>query len=389
MSTADVVGAPGSGTAAAWGRLPLVVRALVAILAVVLAVEFLDALFGSVIGTRTAPTAATSPYATGPSGTAGLVRLLTAAGHSVSIATGTLAPAAVPAGATLLVLDPRRFTAADRAVAASVAAAHGRVVFVGAAPSGLAALTPRGVEVGLRALPAGRVTSTTPGRLSYGVASLVTGVGVLRTTGPVTVDVAGAGGAFVVSAGPLVWVASSTPLRNAALGRLDDAALAWNLVAPSGRAVVLDAADMAPPGTASGLVALPSWWVAALCVVGLAGAVWLASAARRFGPLEPRARSLPPARVGHAAAMGALLAAMPADRVAEASAPVARAARRSLLRALRLDEHADAAEIDEDAAARGVPAWVVRGATAAVASRDDAVAAGRALAWLTTERTTR
>jgi Domain of unknown function (DUF4350) len=386
-ATAD--GRSGTGAAAAWGRLPLVVRALVAVLAAVLAVEFLDGLFGSVVGTRTAPTAPTSPFATGPSGTAGLVRLLGVAGHRVSIATSPLTASSVPRGAVLLVIDPRRFTVADRVVARTVVAARGRVVFVGAAPSGLAGLVPAGAAVTLRHEPVGVVTSTAPGRLSYGVTSLVTGVGALATTGPVTVDVAGGLGAFVASAGRIVWVASSAPLRNASLARLDDAALAWNLAAPARRAVVLDAADMAPAPTATGLVALPSWWLAALCVAGLAGAAWLASAARRFGPLEPRARALPPARVGHAAAMGALLAAMPADRVAEASAPVVRAARQVLLGALHLDDTARVAQSDEDAAARGVPAWVVRGATSAVASRDDAVAAGRALAWLTTERTTR
>ena len=386
---AHAVGVEGTGTAAAWGRLPLVVRALVAIVVVVLAVEFLDSLFGSAIGTRTAPTAATSPFATGPSGTAGLVRLLGAAGHPVVVATSPLSTATVPAGATLLVIDPRHFTTTDLAVARAVVAGHGRVVFAGAAPAGASALLPAGASVTLQRQPVGPVTSTTPGRLSFGVRSLVTGIGALATSGAVRVEVRGANGAFVASAGPLVWVASSAPLRNASLGRLDDAALAWNLAAPAGRTIVLDAADMAPPSTATGLEALPSWWVAALAVAGLAVAVWLASAARRFGPLEPPERSLPPARVGHAVAMGSLLAALPVGRVGEAAAPVSRAARRSLLRALRLGEGADDAEIDEDAAARGVPEWVVRGATSPVATPDDAVAAGRALAWLTNERITR
>ncbi|HEV3213151.1 MAG TPA: DUF4350 domain-containing protein [Acidimicrobiales bacterium] len=389
MSVVGVAEPSHGGTAEAWGRLPFAVRALVVVVAGVLVVEFLGSLFGSVIGSRTAPTAATSPTATGPSGTAGLVALLARAGHAVSLPTSPPAASAVPGGATLLVLDPRRFGGADRVLARAVVAARGRVVFVGAAPGGLAPLLPRGVAVTLVDQPAGRITSTARGALSFGVTSLVTGRGVLRTTGPVHVDVQGAGGTFVASAGRLVWVASSVPLRNASLGQVDDAALAWNLAAPRGRPVVLDAWDSAPAPTASGLEALPAWWVAALAVVGLAIAVWLASAARRFGPLESRARALAPARAGHAVAMGALLAAMPADRVTEASAPVVLAARRSLLRALRLDQLAAPAQIDEDAADRGIPEWVVRGATTSVATRDDAVAAGRALAWLTAERATR
>lgn len=69
--------------------------------------------------------------------------------------------------------------------------------------------------------------------------------------------------------------------------------------------------------------------------------------------------------------------------------PVTNAARRTLLRTLRLGDDTADAEIREDATMREVPEWVVRAATTAPTSRDEAVAAGRALAWLTDERGTR
>ena len=294
------------GTTDAWRRVPWWLRGVVLVLAGVLVVELASGLAGS----RTVPTASTSPSSTGSQGTAGLVRFL-AARTTVRVATAPLGASSVPRGATLLVLDPTRWTAADRAVARGVAASGGRVVFVGAAPEDPGPVLGAGDTVTLRPSAVGPVTHTAPGRVTFGVTSLVTGAGSLSTTGAVRVDVAGLGGTFVASDGPVVWVASSVPLRNAYLATDDDAALAWNLAAPWGHGVVVDAADQVLPATTSGFRALPTWWFTALGIALLAVASWLASAGRRFGPLEARSRSLPPARAAHAEAMGALLAGRP------------------------------------------------------------------------------
>lgn len=386
MSDRPIADAPGGGTAAAWGRVPLVLRVLALVVAAVLIGEYLSVFFGSVLGSRTVPSAPTSPASVGPSGTAAFVRLLERVHRDVVVDGDALDARSVPRGATLMFLDPRHVSGEDLAVVRATVAGGGRVVFVGAAPAGLGALLAPGGEVTRRATPAGPVVATAPTRLAYGVRALSTGVGTLSTSGPVRVDVRGSNGPFVASSGALAWVGSSSPFRRANLATLDNAALAWNLSGPPSRAVVIATADMALPAQATGLRALPAWWLAGLAVIALAGAAWLASAARRFGPLERRARALAPPRVGHAEAMGALLAAMPAKSVPAATEPVAVGAHDLLVRRLRLDGRADAAVLHEAALASGVPAWVERGATTPVATRDDAIEAGRALAWLAAER---
>jgi hypothetical protein len=368
------------GAAAAWRRTPAWVRVLVVVVAAVLCAEFGVSLAGS----RTVPTATTSPFSAGPQGTAAFVALVRRVAP-VAVATAPLHAGTVPPGGTLLVLDPRRWSRADAAVAASVARTGGRVVFVGAAPATPGPTLPAGAAVRWRPDPAGEVTTTSSGRLALGVRTLATGVGSLVVTGPVRVDVATAAGAFVASAGAVVWVGSSAPLRNADLGAVDDAALAWNLVAPFGRPVVLDASDQTPPATATGLRSLPSWWLGALAVAALAAVAWLVSAARRFGPLEAPSRRLAPARVGHAEAMGALLAGLPSRHVAEVARPVAEAASTALRRRVALPADAPTDEVVAAAGAHEVPDWVATAATATPASRDEAVSTGRALAWLLLE----
>jgi hypothetical protein len=369
-----------AGAVATWRGVPWWLRAVVLVVAAVLVVE----LASSLAGARTAPTSPASPFSTAAPGTQAFVALLARVSHHVTVATTPLAVRRVPPDATLLVLDPRRWGAADRAVARATAAAGGRVVFVGAAPVAPGPALPVGTSVAWRHAPVGPVVATARARVAYGVTALITGTGALDVSGDARTVVRGAGGAFVATAGPVTWVGSSAPFQNRSLALLDDAALAWNLVAPFGRPVVVDAAAMAPPPTASGLRALPPWWFAALAVVALAVAAWLMSAARRFGPLEPRARVLPPARTGHAVALGALLEAG-RDRAADVAAPVAAAARAALLRDLALAADAPTPAVVEAAAARDVPPWVRDAALRVPTTRAEAVEAGRALAWLAKE----
>jgi len=375
-----------SGPVAAWSRLPLLVRALLLAAVAILAVEYVSGFYGSVVGQRTVPGVPTSPYATGPSGTAAFVTLLSDKGDTVSVVSQPLGAASVPSGATLLVLDPLRWTVTDRAVARSVVERGGRVEFVGAAPSAPGPLLGARDAVVLQAVDPGTVVRTIPGPLTEGVTSLAAGVGVLRTTGAVRQDVVGSNGALVADDHGVVWVASSVPLRDAQLAARDDAALAWDLGKPFGGRVVIDAADMTPAAVATGLRALPAWVQAALLMALLAIFTWVVSASRRFGPVERAARDRAPARIGHVDALASLLSSGASQHVAEATDALAADTRRLLVRVLRSDVAAPDDDIGKDAEARGIPTWVVRAALGRPATKAAALQVGRAHAWLADRR---
>ena len=386
--TATTAQGQGPDVLAGWRRTNVVVRVVIVAIAAVLAVQYGSTLYGGVVGSRVVPGVPTSPYSTGPAGTAALIQLLDHVGDHVVLASGALHPGDIPAGASLFVIDPRRWTGEDRATARSVADQGGRVTFVGAAPPSPGPALASGVHVRLVDEATGAVRTNT-GPLGVGVTSLETTRGVLQTGGTVRDDVVASGGVVAADSGPVSWVASSVPLRNATLDRRDDAALAWNLARPWGRTVVVDVAAMAPLARSSGLRDLPAWWQAALVLIAAAAVVWVVSAARRFGPADPPGRVLAPARVGYVDAMAALLGTLPESQVHDATAPLAAAADRALRRRLRLAPDADATQMGKDASEHGVPEWVVDAATTAPRTRTDAVATGEALSWLSDQEAVR
>jgi hypothetical protein len=375
-----------SGPVAAWTRLHWAVRALLLGVVAALAIEYVSSFYGSVVGQRTVPGVPTSPYATGPAGTAAFVALLSRRGDAVTVDSQPLTAASVPTGATLLVIDPLRWTTSDRSVARSIAAAGGRIVFVGAAPSAPGPVPRRGDAVTLVAVNPGPVVRAVPGALTEGVSSLDEGVGVLRTTGAVRRDVVGANGTIVADDGPVVWVASSVPLRDGHLAARDDAALAWDLGKPFGGRVVIDGADMSPAAISTGLRGLPTWVQAALFMALLAVLAWVISASRRFGPVERTARAAAPARIGHVDAIASLLGTVGPAHVVAATAALSADTRRLLVHALHRDVAAAADDIGKDAEARGIPTWVVRAALEPPATRAAALQVGRAHAWLAERR---
>ena len=375
-----------SGPVAVWSRLPWIVRAILLAVVAILAIEYISGFYGSVVGQRTVPGVPSSPYATGPAGTAAFVTLLSQRGDAVTVDSQPLDAASIPSGATLVVIDPARWTASDRTVARSVVASGGKVVFVGAAPSAPGPSLGPGGSVTLAAVAPGPVVRTVSGALTEGVGSLDDGVGVLRTGGDVRRDVVCANGTVIADDGGVVWVASSLPLRDANLASLDDAALAWNLGKPFGGPVVLDAADMAPAAISTGLRALPTWVQAALVLALLAVLTWIVSASRRFGPVERAARAAAPARIGYVDAMASLLSATGSAHVPAATAALSADTRRLLVRVLHVDVAAADGDIDKDAEARGIPAWVVRAALERPATRAAALEVGRAHAWLAERR---
>lgn len=383
MSRAPGASTEGRAGSRAESRFWTLGRLAAAVLGAVLVVELVGGLLGRYAPTRTTP--ATSPFATGAQGTAGLVSLLRRSGHRVVLAQQPLS--ALPAGATLLAVDPVRWSRGDRASAAGLVASGGTVVFAGAAPSrpiGAAA------RVSLLDVPAGPLVSVRPGPDTYGVASLDTGDGVLSTGPGVADEVRADGGVVLARSGAVVWLASSTPLRDGSLAGGDDAALALDLAGRPGATVVLDAFDQVPAAPSPrGFAALATWWQAGLAVAALAGVAWLLSASRRLGPPEPSARALAPARLVYVDAVADLLLGTGRKGVPATAAYVTARAERALRRAAHVGPEADATALRTAAAASGVPDWVLDATSRRADTRDAAVDAGRALAWLASERSVR
>ena len=169
-------------------------------------------------------------------------------------------------------------------------------------------------------------------------------------------------------AGHVVALADTAPLQNRNLAVADNAALGLALATPTrapdaggggqeerGTVVFIESVHVA---TASGTDALPPAWKWTALGLAVAGAAGLWAAAARFGPPEPSARALRPARVEHVAAVAADL-----DRVtahpAEAAAPLAAASRAALAERLGLGPDPSPTVLRAAATAAGVPATVV------------------------------
>ena len=201
---------------------------------------------------------------------------------------------------------------------------------------------------------------------------------ILRSDGASLAVVANAG------SGRVVLLASASPLRNGFLGEADNAAFALDLAGGPGRAVAFD--EYVHGFGQGGLGALPSHWKWALLVAGLAVAVWMWSAARRFGPPERAERSFPPARVEYVEGLATVLAATDARLVGEAVEPVHRAARSALCRYVGVPDDSSDESIAVAARSIGLSDALVRPALVAPTDKESALATGRAYAWLEHER---
>jgi len=135
-----------------------------------------------------------------------------------------------------------------------------------------------------------------------------------------------------------------------------------------------------------GLGALPVHWKWALVVAGLAVAVWMWSAARRFGPPQRAERVLPPARVEYVEGLATVLAATDSRRIGEAVAPVHRAARSSLCRYVGVPDDTSDESVAAAARSTGLSDSVVREALVAPTDKESALATGQAFAWLEQDR---
>jgi hypothetical protein len=287
---------------APWARALLGFVAL--LLALNLAVIVADALRPSPGGEDS------SSYGTRPRGVAAWADLARRSGIRVEALRRTPSDDSVPAGGTLVVLDPGTLLREEGAALRGFAERGGTLVAGGRNPElWLGALLgdatpewrPSGPRVATPLVPVPEVA---------GVSSVRTaGEGRWTDLGPGLPVLAGDEGALLavapVGRGRLVLLADTSPLQNRLLGSADNAALALAL---SARQPLTFAESLHGYGEGRGLGALPA---------GIRGALWLLLAAalalmlargKRLGPPEPPWRELPPPRAAYVDALAATLA---------------------------------------------------------------------------------
>ncbi|HEU5149769.1 MAG TPA: DUF4350 domain-containing protein [Iamia sp.] len=289
-----------------WGRVGPVKRAVAVVLGLVVGVNLLLAALDAVVGSDPGgPTG--SSYATGDDGVAAWADLLRARGVTVEPLRRPLGEADLPAGGTVVVVDPADApTPEGLAALADHLAGGGRVVAVGAAGSVYAGAL-LGADLGWQ--PKGTARPTPAGDLLAGLDDLRgDGTGSFATPGPATVEAGPAAAPVVVSTGGLLAVADPSLLHNARLADGDDAALAV-VLAGSGPVAFAEAEH--GYGTTRGLAAVPGPLKAAVIGLVLAALVGLWSVGQRLGPAEAVDRPLPPPRRAYVDALGAALARTP------------------------------------------------------------------------------
>lgn len=382
-----------------WRAVPIGWRLLLAAVAAVAAFEVGSGLVTGIAGNAPAGDQASSSFSTSPSGVGAMSQLLAARGHHVERDTASLPGQNLAAEAVLFVIDPTSWTRADNAAVARLVAGGGRAVIVGRPPSGLP-----GVLFGTARVPrwesgpSGVAQPATSSSLTAGLGSVSSGPTGSFEPGPASVVLAGPHGDLAVSSGnksggtaasiapAAVMVASSTPFTNATLSERDNAAFVLNLAGPGSRPVVFDEYDHGYGRAGTGLAGLPSWWRWGLGVALLAVVVWMLSASRRFGPVEPSGRPLIPPRVAYVDAMATGLGSVSGDRLATTLTPLRQEGRRLLCRRAGIRVEAPDDEVAEAARQAMLPDEVIEGVLAVPQSTSGALACGRALAWLESRR---
>jgi len=333
-----------------------------------------------------------SSFDASPGGTEAMADVLARFGHPVSRLQEAFSASAIPLSTTLVVADPVKWDMGQSDALAAFVRAGGRVVLAGGpfsssvlrtvlGTASVPVLSPVGVAAAhaVGDAPEVRGVSVVDADPSDGAWDEVgSTTAILRSGGASLALVANAG------AGRVVLLASASPLRNQFLGEADNAAFALDLAGGPGRAVAFD--EYVHGFGVGGLGALPVHWKWALVVAGLAVAVWMWSAARRFGPPQRAERVLPPARVEYVEGLATVLAATDSRRIGEAVAPVHRAARSSLCRYVGVPDDSPDESVAAAAKSTGLSDAVVREALVAPTDEESALATGQAFAWLEQER---
>jgi hypothetical protein len=388
--TTTVPGIPAPTTVPAgerWSAIPRRWRVVLLAAAALMAIELSLSFVGGIAGSPPAGSQGSSSYGTSGTGLAAYGQLLSARGHSVVRMTRPLSSLDLPAGSTLMVVDPTGWTRGDTASVERLLRSGGHVVLTGPPPGdGLggalfgAGALPRWTD---RASGVARPVGGSP--VTAGVDTVSSGGdGSFRTPGSAHPVLVGAHGTLAVTnaSGTVVALASSAPLTNALLDQRDNAALGLNLARPGSAPVVFDEYDHGYGRAGRGLAGLPSWWRWGLGLALAAVLVWLVSAARRFGPVERPDRELIPARIVYADALASALSAVPPAQLLETVDPMQREARALLCRRSGLPAAVDDTVLVSAAHGAGVPDPVVASVVQRPTSGSDVLALGRSLAWL-------
>jgi Domain of unknown function (DUF4350) len=345
------------------GRAVFAIVTLVAVLNAVAVAG--DALFPSPEGPRS------SAFATAPEGAAAWAELARRSGIEVRMLRSRPADDTLPAGGTVVMLDPQDVTGGQVRALRRFAERDGTVVAGGREPEAwlheLVDDPPRWEDEAPRNASAqagdaervhtageGRWASTTRGR------ELVSGPTVVERD---------------AGRGRIVLVADPSPLQNRLLDQADNAALALAL---PGEGPLTFVESVHGYGTATGLAALPARFKWALILLALSGLALIAARWPRLGPPAERERPLFPPRRAYVDALAATLARS-RDRTAAVEA-VRSAARDRLARGTALARDADAEAWAAAARAAGLTDEEARALRDD--GDDDGIAAGRALARL-------
>lgn len=355
-----------------WDGLSRTQRAVVSVIGLVLALNVGLVGLRSTIGGGSPGGPISSSYSTGGAGLEAFADLARARGHRVTRLKEHPEAGSLPVTATVVVADPRRLTQDDFDTIGRFTLAGGRLVVAGesATPFLQGAI---GYEVGwthtdpLEVLPVDPSEVGDGGRAPLG--------SVRRLAGDAGGRWADAEGltvllsdpdqrAVIVSAeiekGTVVALADAAPLHNDNLALEDNAALALELIGGAERDLIF--IESVHGFGVTGLDALPSSWKWAMAgsVLTLIFGLWWAGS--RFGPAEPDARRLRPARLDHVRAVAADLERV-STHPAELVGPLLDANRVELADRLGVDPEASEAVWERAAELGGLDPAVVREGT--------------------------
>jgi hypothetical protein len=381
--------ATGADLMARWRRISPAGRGLMLLAAVLILANVIVALVSEATAGFTPSGPASSSLATGSTGFEGWADLLQRYDRHVLRLRQPLSSGNIPSGGTVVIADPQTLSEAEYAVLRSYLDVGGRVVAAGVATDGLLqyllgpAAAPRWSSA-----PVSTATPVSGAPEVTGVSEVVSSGsgGSWSSVGRTEPLLTGIGGgapylatAASVGRGRLVMVADSSVFSNSLLASADNAQFALDIVGPNGRAVAFDEAAHGF-GTSFGWGGLPLRAQWALIIAAIAALAWMWSRAWRFGPAELAGRPLPPPRRAYVDALAtSLVRARPRY---DAVAPVRAAVLERLAARAGVAPGAPVELLHSRAAEAGVPDVVVAAVTRDVQTDEDAVALGRALAWL-------
>lgn len=355
-------------------------RAVLAVVAVLLAVNLVSAAIDALAPSPSGPDS--SSFATSPRGLAAWAELERRAGVKVSALRRPPSATSLPAGGTVVLLDPGRLQRSEAEALRGFAERGGRVVAGGAPAEWVESLLKVETAPDFDRDAAETAERLAPAPETAGVARVRTaGDGRWLSAGGALRALGTRDGALLLLAragrGRIALLADASPLQNRLLDEADNAALA---VALAGEGPLTFVESVHGYGPARGLRALPARFGWALIGVALAALCFGVARGRRLGPAEPERRDLAPPRRAYVDSLAATMAK--GKQRDEAVAPVREEARRRLAKRAGLGRESD----DEAWLAAGRAAGLDAEAARALLgpARDDVtvVATGRALAGL-------